>query len=146
LALALQSGWLMEIVTTPLGRVVIGCAIEVHKAIGPGVLESMYEEASAHEFGLRGLAFKRQVCLPVTYKGVNLGTGYRVDFVVEGELVVELKTVERLLPVHDAQVLTYLRVLNLPQGLLINFNVPLLKRGIRSILNSRATNREEVEE
>jgi GxxExxY protein len=136
----------VEIVTTPLGRTVIGCAIEVHRAIGPGVLESMYEEASAHEFRLKGLAFKRQVGLAIAYKGLNLGFGYRVDFVVEEELVVELKTVERLLPVHDAQVLTYLKVLNLRQGLLINFNVPLLKRGIRSILNSRATNREEVKE
>ena len=129
----------MEIVTTPLGRIVIGCAIEVHRAIGPGVLESMYEEAAAHELALKGLAFRRQVCLPITYKGLNLGLGYRVDFIVEEELVVELKTVERLLPVHDAQVLTYLRVLNLRQGLLINFNVPLLKKGIKSILNTRMT-------
>jgi len=129
----------MEIVTTPVGRQVIGCVIEVHRAIGPGVLESMYEEASAHEFGLKGLRFARQVGLPIRYKGLNLGLGYRVDFVIEEELVVELKTVERLLPVHDAQVLTYLRVLNLRQGLLINFNVPLLKRGIKSILNSHVT-------
>ena len=129
----------MEIVTTPVGRQVIGCVIEVHRAIGPGVLESMYEEASAHEFALKGLRFARQVGLPIRYKGLNLGLGYRVDFVIEEELVAELKTVERLLPVHDAQVLTYLRVLNLRQGLLINFNVPLLKRGIKSILNSHVT-------
>ena len=136
----------MEIVTTPLGRIVIGCAIEVHRSIGAGALESIYEEASAYEFGLKGLAFRRQASLPVVYKGVNLGLGYRVDFIVEEKLVVELKTVERLLPIHDAQVLTYLKVLNLRQGLLINFNVPLLKKGIKSILNSNATNHEEVKQ
>jgi len=128
----------MEIITTPLARKVIGCAIEVHTALGPGLLESIYQRGVAHEFSLSRVRFLQQVPLPVAYKGVDLGTGYRVDFIVDDHLVVELKTVDRFLPIHDAQVMTYLRVLGMRQALLINFNVGRLVDGVRSILNTRA--------
>jgi GxxExxY protein len=135
----------MELYSTPLGRKVIGCAIEVHAVLGPGLLESVFQRALAHEFTLQGLPFIQQVPLPVAYKGLDLGTGYRIDFIVDGELVVELKTVERFLPIHDAQVMTYLRALDLRQGLLINFNVGRLVDGVRSILNAKATRRSTLE-
>lgn len=115
----------------------IGCAIEVHAALGPGLLESMYQRCFAHELRLNGLSFTQEVPLPVTYKGINVGLAYRIDFLVEGELLVELKTVERLLPIHDAQVMTYLRLLHLRQGFLISFNARRLVDGVRSILNSK---------
>jgi GxxExxY protein len=108
----------MDLHTTGLGWSVIGCAITVHKALGPGLLESAYDGALAHELDLRGHAFKRQVPLPARYKNQDLGRAYRVDFLVEGELVLELKTVSRLLPVHRAQMLTYLRLLQVRQGFL----------------------------
>ena len=129
----------MDVITTPLGRKVIGCAIEVHAALGPGLLESIYQRGVAHEFTLSRVRFLQQVPLPVAYKGVDLGMGYRVDFIVDDQLVVELKTVDRFLPIHDAQIMTYLRVLKMHQGLLINFNVGRLVDGVRSILNSRAS-------
>ena len=127
----------MDVHTTPLGRQVIGCAIEVHAALGPGLLESMYQRCLAREFELNRVCFREQVPLPISYKGIDVGLGYRVDFVVEGELLLELKTVERVLPIHDAQVLTYLRLLGLHQGFLINFNARRLVDGVKSILNSR---------
>jgi GxxExxY protein len=109
---------------------IIGAAIEVHKAIGPGLLESIYEECLCHELLLRGLKFKRQIEVPVAYKGVNLNCGHRLDLLVEATVVLELKTVERLLPVHEAQLLTYLRMLQKPVGFIFNFNVPVLRNGI----------------
>ncbi|MCW8131714.1 MAG: GxxExxY protein [Planctomycetota bacterium] len=109
---------------------IIGGAIEVHKALGPGLLESAYEECLCHELSLRKLAFHRQVELPVLYKGVKLACGYRMDLVVEGSVLVELKSVENMEPVFEAQLLTYLRLSKLKVGLLINFNVPVLKEGI----------------
>ena len=124
----------MEVHTTPLGRAVIGCAIEVHKALGPGLLESIYERGTAQEFRVCGLSFEEQVAVPVYYKGTNLDCGYRIDFVVEGELVVELKAVERLIPIHQAQMLTYLKLMQLRQGFLINFNVQRLVDGVKSFL------------
>ena len=127
----------MEIQTSPLGRLVIGAAIEVHSHLGPGLLESTYEHCLAHEMTLRGLTFERQVALPVIYKGTRLDGGYRVDFVVDRQLVVELKAIDRLLPVHEAQVITYLRLLRVRQGLLINFNARLLTAGLRSLLLDR---------
>jgi GxxExxY protein len=126
----------MALYTSELAQQVIGCAIEVHATLGPGLLESMYQKSMAHELSRQGLTFDQQVALPVVYKGLPLGIGYRVDFVVNGELVLELKTVERFLPIHDAQVLTYLRQLGLRQGLLLNFNVPRMVDGVRSLLNS----------
>jgi GxxExxY protein len=109
---------------------IIGAAIEVHRALGPGLLESAYEECLCHELHLRGLAFQRQVDLPVPYKGLKLDCGYKMDLVVEDEVVLELKSIEKILPVHEAQLLTYLKLSGKRVGLLINFNVPLLTRGI----------------
>ena len=113
---------------------IIGAAIEVHRALGPGLLESAYEECLCHELHLRGLAFERQVDLPVSYKGVHLSCGYKIDLLVRNEVILELKTVESILPVHEAQLLTYLKLLNKQVGLLINFNTALLTRGIKRIV------------
>jgi GxxExxY protein len=108
---------------------IIGAAIEVHRALGPGLLESAYEEGFCHELHLRGLSFQRQVPLPVTYKGINLDCGYRIDVIVEDAVVLELKCVEHILPVHEAQLLTYLKLLNKRVGLILNFYVAALVRG-----------------
>jgi GxxExxY protein len=105
---------------------IIGAAIEVHRQLGPGLLESAYEECLCHELHLRGLAFERQVSLPVCYKGLKLDCGYMLDLIVAREVVLELKSVEKLLPIHEAQLLTYLKLSGKRVGLLINFNVPLL--------------------
>jgi GxxExxY protein len=102
----------------------------VHRLLGPGLLESAYEECLCHELYLRGLSFERQAALPVSFKGLQLDCGYKIDLIVEREVVVELKAVERILPVHEAQLLTYLKLSGKHVGLLINFNVPLLTRGI----------------
>ena len=123
-----------------LTEAIIGAAIEVHRPLGPGLLESAYEECLCHEFALSGLRFERQRALPVAYKGVLLDCGYRVDVVVEDNVIVELKTVERLLPIHDAQLLTYLKLMDRRVGLLVNFNVPVLKQGIKRITNGFAAN------
>jgi GxxExxY protein len=109
---------------------IIGAAIEVHRHLGPGLLESAYEECLCHELHLRGLDFSRQVALPLSYKGLNLDCGYKIDLVVQDQVVLELKSVEKLLPVHEAQLLTYMKLANKSVGLLINFNVPILTRGI----------------
>jgi GxxExxY protein len=114
---------------------IIGCAIEVHKALGPGLLESAYEECLCYELSQKGCSFIRQVPLPVTYKGIKLDCGYRIDLLVHDLVVVELKTVEKLLPIHDAQVLTYLKLYQRPIGLLMNFNVPVMKQGIKRLVN-----------
>lgn len=109
---------------------IIGAAIEVHRALGPGLLESAYEECLCHELRLRGLDVRRQVALPVEYKGVKLDCGYKLDLVVQDAVILELKAVDRLLPIHEAQLLTYLRLTGKQVALLINFNVPVLARGI----------------
>ena len=109
----------------------IGAAIEVHRMLGPGLLESAYETCLGHELTLRGLPFEMQMPLPVRYKGVQLDCAYRLDFVLESRLILELKSVERLLPIHEAQLLTYLRLLGIKYGLLLNFNAPVLLQGIR---------------
>ena len=109
---------------------IIAAALEVHRALGPGLLESAYEECLCHEFYLRGIEFERQLAFPVTFKGLRLDCGYRIDFLVEDTVVVELKAIEKLLPVHHAQLLTYMKVARKCVGLLMNFNVPLLTRGI----------------
>jgi len=109
---------------------IIGAAIEVHKALGPGLLESAYEECLCHELSLRRLSFERQRPLPLEYKGVRLDCGYKLDLAVESKVVVELKCVEKLTPVHKAQLLTYMKLGGFRVGLLINFNVPVVKDGI----------------
>jgi len=112
---------------------VIGAAIEVHKILGPGLLESAYEECLCHEFGLRAMPHERQKELPIEYKGVTLDCGYRLDVVVAKMLILELKACERLEPIHEAQLLTYLKLTGIKIGLLINFNVPILKQGIKRL-------------
>ncbi len=112
---------------------VIGLAIEVHRQLGPGLLESTYEACLAHELKTAALPFARQVALPVTYKDVKLECGYRIDFVIAGELIVEVKAVEKLTPLHDAQLLTYLRLSRIKTGLLMNFNTPALRHGLKRL-------------
>jgi GxxExxY protein len=107
---------------------IIGAAIEVHRALGPGLLESAYEECLCHELNLRGLSFQRQVPLPVSYKGVHLDCGYRIDVLVANDVILELKCVEHILPVHEAQLLTYLKLLNKRVGLILNFHIATLVR------------------
>ena len=114
---------------------VIDAAMKVHQALGPGLLESAYETCLAHELSSRGLAVERQWPLPVQYKGVVLDCGYRIDVLVERRVVVELKTVERLAPVHHSQLLTYLRLADLQVGLLLNFHEPTMRAGIRRVVN-----------
>ncbi|HTG74609.1 MAG TPA: GxxExxY protein [Terriglobia bacterium] len=109
---------------------IIGAAIEVHRALGPGLLESAYEECLCRELAVRSIPFERQRPLPVEYKGTRLDCGYRIDLVVAGTVVVEIKSVSNLEPIHDAQILTYLKLGGWKLGLLINFNVPVLKDGI----------------
>jgi len=113
---------------------IIGAAIEVHKSIGPGLLESAYEECLCKELSLRQIAFERQKPLPVEYKGLKLECGYRLDLLVAKTVVVEVKAVENLLPIHEAQLLTYLKLGGWKAGLLINFNVSALKKGIRRLV------------
>jgi len=114
-----------------LSHAVLGCALEVHRTLGPGLLESAYEQCLARELALADLPFRLQVPVPVDYKGVRLDCGYRVDVMVDERLIVELKCVERLLPLHEAQLLTYLKLAQIRVGLLINFNTRVLKDGIR---------------
>jgi GxxExxY protein len=109
---------------------ILGAALEVHRHLGPGLLESAYEECLCHELALRGLSFQRQIELPVEYKGLKLNCGYKIDLLVRNEVILELKAVEKLLPIHQAQLLTYLKLAHKRVGLLINFNVPLLTQGI----------------
>jgi GxxExxY protein len=116
---------------------VIGACIEVHRHVGPGLLESVYEQCLACELRLRGLRFERQRAMPLEYKGIDLECGYRLDFVVEGTLVVEVKAVDALLPIHQAQLLTYLRLAGLRTGLLVNFREAVLKHGLRRLTLSR---------
>lgn len=117
-----------------LTETIIGCAIEVHRALGPGLLESVYEECLCYELQLKGLNIERQKILPIAYKEVKLEAGYRLDLVVEGKVIVELKCIEKLMPVHEAQIMTYLRLTRIKTGLLINFFTPVLKDGIKRIV------------
>ena len=109
---------------------ILGAAIEVHRHLGPGLLESAYEECLCPELQLRNIAFARQVPLPVEYKGSRVDCGYRIDLIVENQVILELKAIEKILPVHEAQLLSYLRLTGKRVGLLINFFVPVLKNGI----------------
>jgi GxxExxY protein len=120
--------------TNALSNEVIGAAIEVHKALGPGLLESAYEACLCQELKLRKIPFQQQVPLALNYKGIVLPDVYRMDVVVDGLIVLELKAVERLDPIHEAQLLTYLRLSKIWLGLLINFNVPVLKSGIKRLV------------
>jgi GxxExxY protein len=115
---------------------VIGACIDIHRHLGPGLLESAYEECLCYELAQLGIRFERQKPLPVKYKSVNLDCGYRLDLVIEDRIIVELKAVESVLPIHEAQLLTYLKLSGFTLGLLINFNVPLLKNGIKRVANN----------
>lgn len=118
-----------------IGNVVLGCAIRVHKALGPGLLEGVYEACLAHEMEKSGLNVQRQVTMPVAYENIVLEVGYRLDLLVENAVVVEIKSVEKILPVHKAQTLSYLRLGKFRLGYVLNFNVTLLKEGICRVVN-----------
>ncbi|MGR3302579.1 MAG: GxxExxY protein [Candidatus Scalindua sp.] len=119
-----------------LSKEIIGAAIEVHRHLGPGLLESAYEECLCKELEIREVAFVRQKPLPVVYKGIALDCGYKLDIVVEGKVILELKSVNKFESIHEAQLLTYLKLSDLKLGILINFNVPVLKEGIKRIVNN----------
>jgi GxxExxY protein len=126
----------MSVYLNQVTGAVIGAAMEVHRRLGPGLLESAYQECLCREFSVRQISFEREKPLPVEYKGTRLECGYRLDMLVADAVVVEVKSVESLAPVHEAQLLTYLRLGGWKVGLLINFNVPILKQGIRrKVLN-----------
>ncbi|WNH13318.1 GxxExxY protein [Thalassobellus suaedae] len=115
---------------------IIGAAIEVHKALGPGLLESAYQECLFHELKSLGYSLKKEVVQPVIYKDIKLDHGYRIDLLVENKIVIELKTVEKFTDVHSAQILTYMKLGNYPLGLLLNFQTKLLKNGIKRFINT----------
>jgi GxxExxY protein len=114
---------------------IIGCVISVHRGLGPGLLESAYEECLCYELVQENLKFDRQMPLPVVYKGVKLDCGYRMDLVIEDLVIIEIKAVERIIPVHEAQLLSYLKLYNKKVGLLFNFHVSVLKNGMKRIVN-----------
>jgi GxxExxY protein len=114
-----------------LTHLIIGAAIDIHRNLGPGLLEAVYEECLAKEFVLRGIPFERQKPIPLVYKDLKLECGYRLDFLVNHRIVLELKSIEAIAPIHDSVMLTYLRLSETQLGLLINFNVPVLKNGIK---------------
>jgi GxxExxY protein len=114
-----------------LSRQIIGCAIEVHKLLGPGLLESAYEECLVYELNRLGIQVARQRPVPVVYKEIKLDCGYRLDLIIEGEIIIEIKSIDGLAPIHEAQILTYMKFSKIRTGLLINFNVTSLKQGIK---------------
>ncbi len=118
-----------------LSNIILGSAIEVHKQLGPGLLESAYESCLCHELTGKNIEVKRQELLPINYKGENVDAGYRIDILVNDLVIVELKTVDIIIPIHRAQLMTYLKLSNKWLGLLVNFNVKLLKQGIERIVN-----------
>jgi GxxExxY protein len=120
-----------------IARQIVDSAFAVHSTLGPGLLESVYEQCLGYEMEANNLAAQRQVALPVLYRNLRIDGGFRMDMVVGGLVLVEIKAVERILPIHEAQLLTYLRLSGLRIGLLINFNVTLIKHGIRRLINSR---------
>lgn len=126
----------MKDLLNKLSNEIIGAAIEVHRDLGPGLLESTYEMSLQHELQLRGLESLRQVALPVTYKDLVVPDAYRIDLLVEGAVVIELKTVEALRPIHSAQVLTYLKMSGKNLGLLVNFHTLILKDGIKRLVHN----------
>ena len=125
---------LIEHPTNPVSERVIGAAIEVHRQLGPGLLESSYQLCLCRELELRGIAYQSQAHLPLEYKGIQIGEGYVIDLLIEDNLIVEIKSVDKLLPIHSSQLMTYMRLLRVSAGLLINFNVQTLLQGLRRIL------------
>ena len=127
----------MALVSHPLVELVLGCAIEVHRQLGPGLLESSYTKCLTYEFVTHSIPFRTEVLVPVKYKDVNIDCGYRADLIVEDWLLLEIKSVERLLPIHSAQVITYLKLSDARQAILINFNSIRLMDGVKSFLAPR---------
>lgn len=125
-----QNKHVVPLLKKDLTEKIIGAAIEVHRILGPGLLESSYQVCLEHESKLRNIPFERLVNLPLNYKGINLDAGYVIDLVHDKRVIVELKAVEQVIPIHEAQLLTYMRLTGIRVGLLINFNVPVLKDGI----------------
>ena len=117
-----------------LSNKVIGCAIEVHKALGPGLLESAYQHCLCHELKLNHINFQKEKPLPINYKGCRLDCGYRIDILVENEIILEIKSIERLQRIHEAQIISFMKLSDIKQGFLINFNVTLLKDGLKSFI------------
>ena len=115
-----------------LSNKVIGCAIEVHKELGPGLLESAYQQCLCHELKLNNISFESEKSMPIEYKGFYLDCGYRLDILVENEIIIELKSVEQTKPIHEAQILSYMKLAKIKHGFLMNFNVELLKDGLKS--------------
>lgn len=124
----------MKRIFSRLSNKIIGAAIEVHKTLGPGLLESAYQQCLAYELRLSNLDFQSEAPLPFSYKGININCGYRIDLLVENQIILELKSIDQLKKIHEAQLLTYMKLLNIKQGFLINFNVILLKQGIKSFI------------
>jgi GxxExxY protein len=124
------SGTDKKLLYEELTEKIIGAAIEVHRALGPGLLESVYERALCHELTLRQIGFKNQIAVPLVYKGLDLQCGFRLDLLIEGNIILELKSVAQVLPVHEAQLLTYMKLTNKRLGFIMNFNVAVLKQGI----------------
>lgn len=120
--------------TNAVSERVIGAAIEMHRHLGPGLLESSYHACLCREFDLRGISYESQVPLPLEYKGIEIAKGYLIDLLVEGSLIIEVKSVEKLLPIHSAQLMTYMRLRGIAASLLINFNVELLPQGLKRLL------------
>jgi len=125
---------MVELIRDPLVEKVIGCAIAVHRELGPGLLESTYRRCLGWELTANAISFVEEVQVPVSYRGMRLDCGYRIDLLVEGRLVLEIKSVATVLPIHVAQVMTYVRLSGSRQGLIINFNAPTLRDGLRSVL------------
>jgi len=136
----------MALVETPLVRQVIGCAITVHRTLGPGLFEQVYQQCTVFELQRAGIHVEQQVPVRLVYRGVQIGSAYRADLIVNRELLVEIKSVDRMSPVHEMQVVTYLRLAGLPQGLLINFNQRRLVDGIKSFLAPRPREADEGNE
>ena len=127
-----------ELTVNEVTEQIIGAAIEVHRALGPGLLESAYEACLVHELAERALSVQRQKALPVSYKSVRIDCGYRIDLLVEGQVIIELKAIGRIEPIHEAQLLSYLKLSGCHVGLLINFNVKQLKDGVRRLVHGLA--------
>jgi GxxExxY protein len=119
-----------------LSKIIVDRCLKIHKTLGPGLLESVYEEVLSHELGKNDLRFKRQLAIPIVYENIKMDIGFRADIVVADKVIVELKSVENILPVHKKQLLTYLRLTGMKLGLLVNFNVDLIKNGITRIVNN----------
>ncbi|MBI5816070.1 MAG: GxxExxY protein [Nitrospinae bacterium] len=117
-----------------LTETIISCAIEIHRCLGPGLLESAYEECLCYELSMRKIPFERQKHLPMEYKDIKLDCGYKLDIIVDGNVIVELKCVENILPIHEAQLLTYLKLSNIKVGLILNFHVALMKNGVKRMI------------